>query len=183
MNKKLNSINYNSHIKVSNWIQKNLSKANNNKLLLDIATGNGKHSYLAQLKGYTTIATDIDFIKLKNIKSSYIININFETKYNWPFKKNSIDVILVTNYLHRSLLNNILDALKPNGTLLYETFSIENKAFGKPNNPNFLLNPQELYFFAKINKMKIIKYEELISKSPKKKAIQRIYAKKLHSPS
>ena len=128
MNKKLNSINNNLHKRVSIWIQKNLIKTNTNKLLLDIAAGNGKHSSFAKLKGYITIATDLDLRKLKNINSSYSLNINFETKYNWPFKKNSIDVILVTNYLYRSLFNKILDTLKPNGILLYETFSVEKSS-------------------------------------------------------
>ena len=63
-----------------------------------------------------------------------------------------------------------------NGKLFYETFTEENIIFGKPNNKNFLLKPQELLNYARSNRFKVINYEEIIISNPKKKAVQRIYA-------
>jgi len=34
--------------------------------------------------------------------------------------------------------------------LIYETFAVGNEAFGKPSNPNFLLQPNELLSFFQI---------------------------------
>ena len=41
--------------------------------------------------------------------------------------------------------------MKPDGILLYETFTEDNSAFGRPNNKNYLLKPQELLNFARKN--------------------------------
>jgi len=182
MNKKLNSINKNLSNETSEWIQKYLSKVNKNKILLDLACGNGRHSIYARSKGYRVVSADLDLIKLKNISkicNLYKVNINFEKKYNWPFKDKFFDIVIVTNYLHREIFNKIINSLKQGGLLIYETFSIENKMFGRPNNQKFLLRPQELFYIAKNNKMKISNYEEIIINLPVKKAIQRICAKKL----
>lgn len=54
------------------------------------------------------------------------------------------DLILVVNYLHRPLLAQIIDAIKPGGLLLYETFTREQALLGRPRNPDFLLRPGEL---------------------------------------
>ena len=182
MKKKLNSINKNITDNTSEWIQKYLFKVNKNKILLDLASGNGRHSIYAESKGYKVISADLNLIKLKNIpkiSNLYKININFEKKYNWPFIDKCFDTIIVTNYLHRDIFKKIINSLKQNGLLIYETFSIENKTFGRPNNQKFLLKPQELFYLAKNNKMKILNYEEIIINFPIKKAIQRICAKKL----
>ena len=66
--------------------------------------------------------------------------------------------------------------MKPNGKLIYETFTEENFAFGKPNNKNYLLRPQELLKFSRNNKLEIINYEEIILEKPIKKAVQRIFS-------
>ena len=85
--------------------------------------------------------------------------------------------MIVTNYLYRPIFKNIINSIKLGGILLYETFSIENSIFGKPNNPKYLLKPQELLNLAKKNNMEIINYEEIITQSPIKKALQRIHTR------
>ncbi len=169
--------------KNSKWIKKHLPKVNKNKILLDLASGNGRHSLFAQSLGYKVVSADINLNKLKKIDNDNIlnININFEIEYNWVFKDNIFDAIIVTNYLYRNLLKKIYNSLKYNGILLYETFTIENIEFGRPNNHNFLLKPQELLNFAKNYNMQVINYEEKIINTPQK-AIQRIFCKKLTPP-
>ena len=54
------------------------------------------------------------------------------------------DVIVVVHYLHRPLFPSLVNALRPGGVLVYETFTRAQAARGKPTNPAFLLEPGEL---------------------------------------
>jgi hypothetical protein len=54
------------------------------------------------------------------------------------------DVIVVFRYLHRPLFGALRTALRPNGLLVYETFTVDQAARGKPTNPAFLLEHREL---------------------------------------
>ncbi len=52
--------------------------------------------------------------------------------------------MVVTNYLWRPRLPDIVAAVAPGGVLLYETFAAGNETVGKPSRPDFLLQPGEL---------------------------------------
>ncbi|HKQ97941.1 MAG TPA: hypothetical protein VJV75_08705, partial [Candidatus Polarisedimenticolia bacterium] len=54
------------------------------------------------------------------------------------------DLILVVRYLHRPLFPALRRALAPGGVLLYETYTREQAARGKPTSPAHLLEPGEL---------------------------------------
>ena len=54
------------------------------------------------------------------------------------------DLIVCVHYLHRPLFPALLDALRPGGLLVYETFTRAQARRGKPTNPAFLLEPGEL---------------------------------------
>jgi len=56
----------------------------------------------------------------------------------------AFDVIVVIHYLHRPLFPALIDALAPEGLLVYETFTLAQAARGKPTNPDFLLGHGEL---------------------------------------
>ncbi len=63
----------------------------------------------------------------------------------WPYRGRSASTaIVVTNYLHRPLLPVLRDSLEPGGVLIYETFAAGNERYGRPSNPEFLLQPGEL---------------------------------------
>lgn len=62
-----------------------------------------------------------------------------------PLSPDTYGAILVFRYLHRPLVPCIRKGLKEGGLLFYETFTIEQPPFGKPHNPDFLLNPGELH--------------------------------------
>ena len=181
MNKKLKIYNNNSLFAPSNWIKNNLSKNNSKMNLLDLACGNGRHSIYAASVGYKVTSVDIDKKKLTKLKNNKFINpiqLDLEKNNYWPFKDKIFDVIIVTNYLYRPIFKYIFKSIKLNGVLLYETFTEENAIFGKPNNKNFLLKPQELLKYGRNNRLEIIKYEEIIISKSMKKAVQRIFAKK-----
>ena len=154
----------------SDWIKSNLVQSKNNLNLLDLACGKGRHSIYAASIGYKVTSIDKNktyLSKLKNYKDIIPIQFDIEKNNNWLFPEKKFDVVIVTNYLYRPIFNYIINSIKLNGKLLYETFSIENLIFGKPNNKNYLLQPQELLNLARDNNLKIINYEEIIIAKPK----------------
>ena len=153
----------------SPWIVKNLKNISKNCNILDLACGYGRHSIYAKKIGLNVTAADIDNIA--------VLILDIEKKFNWPFKKNIFDAVMVTNYLYRPIFKKIFHSIKSKGFLLYETFSEENIKFGPPKNTNYLLKSGELLNLANKNRMTIIEYEEIITQKKKPKAIQRIFAK------
>lgn len=62
-----------------------------------------------------------------------------------PLPKEAFGVALVFNYLHRPLVPNLRECIKPGGLVLYKTFTWEHPSVGvRPSNPAFLLGPREL---------------------------------------
>ena len=179
MNKKLKIKNNDSSLLPSEWVKNNLPISNSNLNLLDLACGNGRHSIYAASIGYRVISVDINKNILSEMQNNeFIIPIQLDLEKNniWPLQDDKFDVVIVTNYLYRPIFKNIIKSMKSDGKLIYETFTEENSAFGKPNNKNYILQPQELLKFARNNKLKIINYEEIIIEKPIKKAVQRIFS-------
>jgi hypothetical protein len=63
---------------------------------------------------------------------------------DWPLAGEAFAGVVVTNYLWRPRLADVLALLAPGGVLIYETFMVGHEAFGRPSNPDFLLRPGEL---------------------------------------
>lgn len=61
-----------------------------------------------------------------------------------PLQEDHYRAILVFRYLHRPLIPCIRKAIREQGILIYETFTIEQPKYGKPHNPDYLLQPGEL---------------------------------------
>ncbi|GIS37082.1 MAG: hypothetical protein Ct9H90mP9_1120 [Pseudomonadota bacterium] len=72
--------------------------------------------------------------------------------------------MVVVNYLHRPLTENLLEPLEPGGLLIYETFARGNENFSRPRNPDHLLKSGELlqWFWEDF----IIAYEQEFGRSP-----------------
>ncbi|MBC3879846.1 class I SAM-dependent methyltransferase [Undibacterium sp. LX40W] len=120
--------------------------------VLDLACGAGRHTdYLSSL-GLDVIALDRDEVSLHLLrkKGANCISCDLEVRgygngsYVWPFAKESFAAIVVTNYLHRPLFPELLGSIKTSGVLIYETFAVGNEVYGRPKNPNFLLQENEL---------------------------------------
>jgi tellurite methyltransferase len=61
-----------------------------------------------------------------------------------PLISKSFDAVIVFNYLHRPLFPFIREAIRPGGLIVYETFTVDQKRFGRPSNLDFLLEQHEL---------------------------------------
>lgn len=149
--------------------------------VLDVACGSGRHTRLFLDRGHHVIAVDRDTSRLGDIAGHPRLTI-LETDLEagddpWRPTPASSGTIVVTNYLWRPLLPALIEALKPGGILLYETFALGNERFGKPSNPDFLLRPDELKD-AVAGKLDVLAYEQRHVTDPQPAVIQRICASK-----
>jgi hypothetical protein len=84
--------------------------------------------------------------------------------------------IVVTNYLHRPLMAQLIASLRPDGILIYETFAAGNEEFGKPSNPAFLLGRGELLEHAARAGLRVLAFEDGYAATPKPAMLQRLCA-------
>lgn len=147
---------------VSPWVQRFAPLIPGGEVL-DLACGNGRHSrYLATL-GHAVVAVDRRPDALAATAGPGIVTSDIDLEAagaTWPFGPNRFAGIVVTNYLHRPLLADMVQSLAPNGVLVYETFADGNAAFGKPANPDFLLRAGELLDLARQQGLRVIAYED-----------------------
>jgi SAM-dependent methyltransferase len=153
--------------------------------VLDLAAGSGRHSvYLAKL-GFSVLAVDRDAAALEALALSNrglaieIAQLDLEGSA-WPLADRSglFDAVVVTNYLYRPYLELLPDLLAEGGVLIYETFAHGNAAFGKPSNPDFLLQAGELLDFAARHGLHILAYSDLYQAQPKPAMVQSVCAVK-----
>ena len=117
------------------------------KNALDVACGNGRHSkYLVSL-GFEVDTLDISSVAIEQLQDTAHINaieVDFDT---YTLKKNSYDLIVCTYFLERKLFPQMLEALKPNGIILMETFVAHEDNGRKATNPSFRLKEGELKMY------------------------------------
>jgi SAM-dependent methyltransferase len=162
---------------VSKWVTYCTNLINKKSKILDVACGSGRHTkYLIQ-KGHNVTAVDINpkfELKIDYQKKNKIIKYDLENEV-WPFETDSFDCILVTDYLHRPLFPFFIESVKQNGFIIYETFSLGNEKFGKPSNPDYLLDNNELLNLLR-DKLRIISYQDGIVLNNVQKYVQRVFA-------
>ena len=113
--------------------------------VLDLACGRGRHGRLFHEQGCRVTFVDRDLSRLPALDpAAETIAVDLETGAPWPFAERRWDAVVVTNYLSRPVLPDIVRSVAPNGLLLYETFLRGQEAYGRPRNPKFLLRPGEL---------------------------------------
>lgn len=145
--------------------------------VLDLACGSGRHArYLAGL-GFHVEAVDRDAGALTRLANVSGVNARVADLEHgpWPYGAERFAGIVVTNYLHRLLLPQLLAALAPAGVFIYETFAAGNERYGRPANPAFLLNPGELLEVVR-GRLRVVAYEDLYVDLPKPSMVQRICA-------
>lgn len=147
-------------------------------LVLDLACGSGRHSRLFLERGHPVLAVDHDPSRLGDLAGHprlEILACDLEDGSIPTVLERRFGGIVVTNYLHRPLFAPIAAALAPGGVLIYETFAKGNERFGKPRNPDFLLDRGEL-LAAFADRLTIIAYEDVTVDEPRPAALQRLCA-------
>jgi SAM-dependent methyltransferase len=129
--------------------------------VLDLACGRGRHARLFAQRGCSVLAVDHDAQALAELAGTagvqtLVADLESGT---WPLGEARFDAIVVANYLHRPLFHFMLAALADDGVLLYETFARGNEAYGRPSNPAFLLEPDELLHMAG-ERLRVVAFEQ-----------------------
>jgi SAM-dependent methyltransferase len=145
--------------------------------VLDLACGHGRHArYLAGL-GYRVEALDRDSAALATLDGVAGISTRCADVEGspWPYDANRFDGVVVTNYLHRPLVAALLDALRPGGIFIYETFAEGNEKLGRPSRPEFLLRSHELLQWVQ-GRFNILAFEQGLVGDSRPAVLQRICA-------
>ncbi|MCL1140079.1 class I SAM-dependent methyltransferase [Shewanella pneumatophori] len=114
--------------------------------VLDLACGSGRNGAWFTNNGcaVTYLDQDLSRLELSTPANIELLEWNLEDGSAPELAKNQYDIVLVFNYLHRPLFPQIIEAIKPGGYIIYETFTAKQAEIGRPRNPNFLLKTGEL---------------------------------------
>ncbi|MCK9283985.1 MAG: class I SAM-dependent methyltransferase [Rhodocyclaceae bacterium] len=147
--------------------------------VLDLASGQGRHVRWLAGRGFRVEAVDRDAEALATLAGldGVLTRVADLEEGPWPYYGRAFDAIVVTNYLHRPLLPQIVNCLETGGVLIYETFMSGNERLGKPSSPAFLLRSGELLEAVR-NRLTVVAFEQGRVDTPKAAVIQRICAVK-----
>jgi len=141
--------------------------------VLDLACGNGRHMRFFHGRGHRVTGVDRAPEAIASIAGlGEAIQADIETG-TWPLTGRVFAAVIVTNYLWRPLLPQVVQSVAPGGVLIYETFAAGNETVGKPSRPDFLLQPGEL--LTACGGLRVIAYEDGFQDDPPR-FIQRIVA-------
>ena len=130
--------------------------------VLDIASGAGRHARWLAARGHCVDAIDRDAAALNTLAAvPGVRTVCADIEAGpWPCERGVYAGVIVTNYLHRPLFPELLDALAPGGVLIYETFAAGNERYGRPSNPAFLLERGELLDAVR-GRLRVVAYEDV----------------------
>ena len=126
--------------------------------VLDLACGRGRNGLFLVSHNVPVIFADNNEAHLQSIRAALDLEetgaknnecwlIDLEAGVDEgrnPLAGKIFDAVIVFNYLHRPLVPFIREAIRPGGLIVYETFTVDQKQFGRPRNPDFLLRRGEL---------------------------------------
>jgi len=125
-------------------------------LALDLAGGAGRNSLFLIARGWRVDLVDISEVALQLAKEKFrsakrsavdgklnvkAVDLNAVS----DFGRSEYELIVVFYFLRRELFPALIAALKPGGTLVYRTYTIDRMNVpGGPSDPAYLLQPGEL---------------------------------------
>ncbi|ADV46393.1 class I SAM-dependent methyltransferase [Nitratifractor salsuginis] len=135
-------------------------------LALDLACGTGRNTLALARRGWQVDAVDLSPVALQILTEQAQqsgladrIRTSMEDLDTFSAPEEHYDLILMTNYLDRELIERIIPALKRGGIFVVETY-MQHPDNEKPNgNPDYLLQPGELPRLLGIE-FELLHYEE-----------------------
>jgi SAM-dependent methyltransferase len=161
-----------NHLPPSEWVLRWAALVERGPVL-DVASGSGRHARLFAERGLEVVAVDRDPQPVPGVR---LVKADLEDGSPWPFAGQRFAAIVVANYLHRPLFQEIERSLDSQGLLIYETFMAGNEKLGRPSNPAFLLRPGEL--LEAFSALTVLGFEQGIVERPKPAAVQRLCARR-----
>jgi len=141
--------------------------------VLDVACGSGRHMRWFAERGHPVTGVDRSREAIEATAPFGRAVLADIEEGPWPFDGQPFGAVVVTNYLWRPRLADIVAAVAPGGVLLYETFAVGNETVGKPARADFLLRPGEL--LAACDALRVVAYEDGFLPDPAR-FVQRIVA-------
>lgn len=138
-----------------------------NGVALDLACGQGGSALFLAEKGLTVSAWDSSLVATEQLaasakEKSVSIDIQVRDVILDPPEASSLDVLVVSYFLERSLCPQLINALKPNGVLFYQTYCQDKVKQEGPRNPDFLLKDNELLSLFSQLKIRVYREEALL---------------------
>ncbi len=161
----------------SAWVVRFLNGLRPGERVLDLACGSGRHLALGLERGLRMVGLDRDIAPARRLvphPNLELFEHDLEDGRPFPFPALAFDGIIVTNYLWRPILPDIVAAIAEDGVLIYETFAVGNGRYGRPSNPEFLLRPGELLAVVQ-PALRVIAFEHAKLDHPER-IVQRICA-------
>ncbi len=162
----------------SGWVRRFLGGVRAGGDILDVACGGGRHLRLALDQGYRVTGIDRDVSKLDDLaerRDVSLIEADLEAGHPFPLRELRYDGVIVTNYLWRPILSEIVGCVADDGLLIYETFAAGHERLGRPCSPDFLLNNNEL-LEAVMPKLTVVAFEHGVRRGARPKIVQRVAA-------
>jgi len=163
-------------VEASPWVRRFAPLVAPEGAVLDLASGGGRHARYFLSRGHPVVAIDRDTEPLADIEGrAEVIQADLEAgaASSGAWGGRTFAGVVVCNYLHRPLMPFLLDAVAPGGVLIYETFARGNERYGKPRNPDYLLEAGELLALAD-GRLQVIAYEHGLIEGPR--VVQRMAA-------
>ncbi|OGQ82533.1 MAG: hypothetical protein A3F90_15990 [Deltaproteobacteria bacterium RIFCSPLOWO2_12_FULL_60_19] len=116
---------------------------------LDVATGRGRNACFLAERGFSVDAMDISEVALQEARKTAQargLPINFiqAELEQAALPGAAYDLIINFNFLERSLIPKMKNALKLGGHVIFETYLVDQRVLGHPRNAAFLLGHNEL---------------------------------------
>ena len=120
-------------------------------VIVDVAAGVGRHARALAERGRRVVALDYVEAAVRAAARAHPgIQGVVADAGTLPFAPESLDALLTVNFLDRALFPIFAGLLKPGGSLIVETYTLEQRTLVEsgraraPRNPAYLLAPGEL---------------------------------------
>ena len=149
----------------SSWILRTVAGLPNELPLVDIAGGTGRHAVPLARLGRRVVMVDIAALAVATARAAALaIDGVIADVANLPLSAARFGVVLVSNFLDRTIFPDLVRLVAPGGFLVYETYTTEHLALVNrglargPTSTEYLLRPGELRELAA--PLTVIEYRE-----------------------